>query len=89
MNNVSFSQNCVTFFRLLELNLDFLKFRSIMKRQTQSTFLPDGQILNYSSTESDKDQKVNEIDEEMEFKFFNSGKDDYNDLRNRRLRMKN
>ncbi|MEI7492086.1 MAG: hypothetical protein WCK92_11860 [Bacteroidota bacterium] len=60
-----------------------------MKRQTQSTFLPDGQILKYSSTESDKDQKVNEIDEEVEYKFFNSGKEDYNDLKSRRLRMIN
>jgi hypothetical protein len=59
-----------------------------MKKQIEKTFLSDWQILHYSNRELDNDQKAHEIEEE-EYKFFNFKKEDYNDLRKCRLRMKN
>ena len=45
-----------------------------MRKQTVNKFLSDWQILNYSNTELDNDQKAFGIEDEEEDKFFNSRK---------------
>jgi len=50
-----------------------------MKKQSDFTYIPDWQIMNYSGTEAESNQETDGIEEEKEHRFYSSANDGYGD----------